>query len=235
MRSSASRAAVNSRRLTPTAFGILVAGLALACGSVRAQSGEQIAKAGNAAGAPACVTCHGITGQGQAAAGFPRLAGLNPGYFVKQLHSFNDGTRANPIMAPVAKLLSVADAQALAAHYAVMPVVDATESAAAEASLIPGGQTLAKNGNWKNGVPACAQCHGATGLGVGATFPQLSGQSAVYISNQLLAWQAGTRKNDPMGLMHGVALKLSASDVSAVAAYYASQPATADDKWSAKR
>ena len=215
----------SARRLRQTAFGLLVAGLALPCGSVRAQSGEQIAKAGNAVGAPACVTCHGLTGQGQAAGGFPRLAGLNAGYIVQQLRSFNEGTRANPIMAPVAKLLSAADAQTLATYYAALPAVDATGNAAAEASLVAAGETLAKNGNWKNGVPACAQCHGAAGLGVGATFPRIAGQSAVYISNQLLAWQAGTRKNDPMGLMRGIVGKLSAADVTAVASYYASLPA----------
>ena len=226
--------AVGTCRIQQTAFGILIAGLALSCGAARAQSGEQIAKAGNAVGAPACVTCHGPTGQGQAAAGFPRLAGLNAGYIVQQLRSFKDGTRVNPIMAPVAKLLSAADAQTLATYYAALPAVDATGSAAAEASLVAAGETLAKNGNWKNGVPACAQCHGAAGLGVGATFPRIAGQSAVYISNQLLAWQAGTRKNDPMGLMLGVALKLSASDVSAVAAYYAGLSAPADNIRSAK-
>lgn len=224
----------SARRLRQTAFGLLVAGLALSCGLVGAQSGEQIAKAGNAAGAPACVTCHGPTGQGQAAAGFPRLAGLNAGYIVQQLRSFNEGTRANPIMVPVAKLLSAADAQTLATYYAALPAVDATGNAAAEASLVAAGEALARNGNWNSGVPACAQCHGAAGLGVGATFPQIAGQPAVYISNQLLAWQAGTRKNDPMGLMHGIALKLSASNVSAVAAYYAGLSATADNIRSAK-
>lgn len=226
--------AVTAFRLPRAAFGLLVAGLAMACGSVRAQSGEQIAKAGNAVGAPACVTCHGPTGQGQAAAGFPRLAGLNAAYFVQQLRSFSDGTRANPIMAPVAKLLSAADAQALATYYSALPVVDATGTAGAEASLVAAGQTLAKNGDWNNGVPACAQCHGAAGLGVGATFPRIAGQPAAYISNQLLVWQAGTRKNDPMGLMHGIALKLSASNISAVAAYYAGQSAAADNKRRAK-
>ena len=224
----------SARRLRQTAFGLLVAVLALSCGLVGAQSGEQIAKAGNAAGAPACVTCHGPTGQGQAAAGFPRLAGLNAGYIVQQLRSCNEGTRANSIMAPVAKLLSAADAQTLATYYAALPAVDATGNAAAQASLVAAGEALARNGNWNSGVPACAQCHGAAGLGVGATFPRIAGQPAVYISNQLLAWQAGTRKNDPMGLMHGIALKLSASNVSAVAAYYAGLSATADNIRSAK-
>jgi len=186
-----------------------------------AQTGEQIAMSGNAAGAPACVTCHGPVGQGQGAAGFPRLAGMNAGYLAAQLRSFQDATRVNPLMGPVAKLLSASDAKVLAAYYAALPAIDATGDAAASDAAVAAGESLAKNGNWNHGVPACSQCHGATGLGVGATFPKIAGQSVDYISNQLQAWKAGTRRNDPMGLMHGIALKLSATDVNAVAAYYA--------------
>ena len=202
-------------------FSLLFACLAATAGPARAQSGEQIAKGGNSAGAPACVTCHGPAGLGQAAAGFPRLAGLNASYLAHQLQSFDDATRANPIMGPVAKLLSAADRQALATYYAGLPAVDTAGGSTATAAALAAGESLAQRGNWDKGVPACAQCHGAKGLGVGATFPQIAGQSTAYITNQLQAWQAGTRKNDPMGLMHGIALKLSAADVSAVAAYYA--------------
>ena len=212
----------------------VIASLGLAWVPARAETGEQLAKSGNAAGAPACVTCHGPAGQGQGAAGFPRLAGLNADYFAAQLRGFHDGTRANPIMGPIAKLLTVADGRALADYYAALPAVDATGDAAASTSTVTSGESLAKNGDWKNGVPACAQCHGAAGLGVGAAFPQIAGQSVVYLSNQLNAWKAGTRKNDPMGLMHGIALKLSAADVSAVAAYYARLPSSSTRKQSTK-
>ena len=212
----------------------MIASLAIVGAAARAETGEQLAKSGNAAGAPACVACHGAAGQGQGAAGFPRLAGLNAGYFAAQLRGFHDGTRANPIMGPIAKLLTAADSQALAEYYAALPAIDATGDAAASSATIAAGEALATNGDWKHGVPACAQCHGATGLGVGAAFPQIAGQSVVYLSNQLQSWKAGTRKNDPMGLMHGIALKLSAADVSAVAAYYARLPSSPTPKGSTK-
>ena len=215
-------------------FGLLLASLGLAHVAARAETGEQIAKSGNAAGAPACVTCHGAAGQGQGAAGFPRLAAMNADYFVAQLRNFQDGTRVNPIMVPVAKLLSPADAKALATYYAALPAIDATGDAAASGPAVAAGETLAKNGDWKNGAPACALCHGATGHGVGAAFPQIAGQSVVYISNQLQAWKTGTRKNDPMGLMRGIALKLSAAEVSAVAAYYAGLPSSSASNGSTK-
>ena len=212
----------------------MIASLAIVGAAARAETGEQLAKSGNAAGAPACVACHGAAGQGQGAAGFPRLAGLNAGYFAAQLRGFHDGTRANPIMGPIAKLLTAADSQALAEYYAALPAIDATGDAAASSATIAAGEALATNGDWKHGVPACAQCHGATGLGVGAAFPQIASQSVVYLSNQLQSWKAGTRKNDPMGLMHGIALKLSAADVSAVAAYYARLPSSPTPKGSTK-
>jgi cytochrome c553 len=127
-------------------------------------------------------------------------------------------------MGPVAKLLGAAEARALATYYAALPSISASGGASASNSTVAAGEVLAQAGAWSNGVPACAQCHGASGNGVGAVFPRIAGQSAIYISNQLQAWKAGTRKNDPMGLMHGIALKLSAADVSAVAAYYAGLP-----------
>ncbi len=94
------------------------------------------------------------------------------------------------------------------------------------AGVLAAGEALARHGRWSQGLPACAQCHGPEGLGVGASFPQIAGQPAAYIANQLRAWQQGSRADDPLGLMHGVALRLAAGDVDSVAAYYASRPAT---------
>jgi cytochrome c553 len=208
----------------------LLAALSLTVSPAFAQNGEKIATTGNAAGAPACVTCHGANGQGLPAAGFPRLAGLHPAYFVRQLQSFQDATRANPLMAPIAQQLNDADRQALAAYYGALAVSNHEgEPPAAPASLLA-GEALAQHGDWNKGLPACAQCHGLTGLGVGAAFPPIAGQSPAYIAAQLRAWQAGTRKNDPMGLMHGIAVKLSAADVDAIAIYYGSLAAAPGTK-----
>lgn len=69
-------------------------------------------------GVAACVTCHGAKGEGNPAAGFPHLAGLGSGYLYEQLTALANGSRANPVMAPVAKGLSDAQRQALAEYYA---------------------------------------------------------------------------------------------------------------------
>ena len=45
-----------------------------------ALTGEEIASKGGGNGAAACNSCHGNKGQGLAAAGYPRLAGLHSEY-----------------------------------------------------------------------------------------------------------------------------------------------------------
>lgn len=216
--------------------GAVCLGLSVAA-TAAAPSGEQIAKTGSGAGTPACVACHGTSGQGLANAGFPRLAGLPAAYLVRQLRSFDDATRVSPVMAPFAKLLNEADRLSVATYFASLPVIDvAARSAAtaATAAVLAAGESLAQHGKWSANVPACAQCHGAQGLGVGDVFPQIAGQSATYLANQLRAWRSGTRRDDPMGLMRGIALRLSEPEASAVAAYYASLPAAVANARSAK-
>ncbi len=67
----------------------------------------------------------------------------------------------------------------------------------------------------------CAACHGAVGVSVSDTIPNLAGQKATYLENQLKALKDGSRKNAVMGAM---AAQLSADDIANVAAYFASLP-----------
>ncbi len=58
--------------------------------------GEKLYRAGNPeTRTPACMGCHSPTGQGNAPAGFPRLAGQYPEYLEKQLRAFRSGNRVN--------------------------------------------------------------------------------------------------------------------------------------------
>lgn len=58
--------------------------------------GQRIYRGGvESKGIPACLACHGPTGAGIAAAGFPHLAGQHTAYTQKQLTDFNMGTRTN--------------------------------------------------------------------------------------------------------------------------------------------
>jgi len=204
---------------------LLAVGVSSLATAAHAASGQQIANSGTS-GAPACSSCHGDQGEGQPSSGFPRLAGLNAQYLEHQLSSFKDGTRKNDIMQPIAAALTDDERNAVAEYYAGLHPPKA-EEALPDKALVAAGAALAAVGDWPKGLPGCSQCHGAGGLGVGHAFPQLAGQSASYIENELQAWKSGDRKNDPMGLMANVAKKLTDDQIKSVAAYYASLPVEA--------
>ncbi len=174
----------------------------------------------------ACASCHGKDGGGQAS--FPRLAGMNAAYLLKQLQDFDAGRRDNAVMKPIASALSPADRSAMANYYAALPIPAALARPAQPATLdgSPGAR-LATRGQWSKGVPACVQCHGPGGIGVGDHFPALAGQPAGYLVAQLQAWQKGTRKNDPLELMRHLSGQLSADEIKAVSDWFARQPAVA--------
>ena len=182
--------------------------------------GKQITTQANGRGSLPCTTCHGANGMGDAAGGFPRLAGMNAEYLAKQLRDFAAGTRNNAVMQPIAKALNAQEVQEVANFYATQD--PKSTPAKIDAKLLEQGSHIALLGKWEKIVPACVQCHGSGAHGVGTTFPALAGQHASYIEAQLKAWKAGTRKNDPNGLMKGIADRLSESEVKAVAAYLSS-------------
>jgi cytochrome c553 len=183
--------------------------------------GRAIAANGTASGAATCSACHGATGEGNAAAGFPRLAGLPAPYLAAQLASFATGKRQNPVMAPIATQLDAAQRKAVAGYYgslgAAAPLAPPPDGTLRQGDT---GAWLALRGRWENNLPACVQCHGAGGAGVGAAFPALAGQSSAYIATQLHAFKDGTRTGGPQDLMKAVASKLSDGDITAVANYF---------------
>lgn len=63
-----------------------------------------------------CAGCHGAQGISSNPL-WPNLAGQQAGYLVKQLTAFRDGSRTDPMMTPMAKPLTDADIQNLAAWY----------------------------------------------------------------------------------------------------------------------
>jgi cytochrome c553 len=188
-------------------------------------NGAAIAQGGVGA-APACQTCHGTAGEGIAQAGFPRLAGLGAPYMQRQLTAFADGSRVSDVMMPIAKALSAAQRVEVSEHYAALPVSAAPAAATPAPASV--GSVLATRGRWADQLPACEQCHGPGGRGVGPDFPPLAGQSATYLANQLKAWKTGARPPGPMGLMAVVAKKLSEAEVLAIAEHYAALPAKDD-------
>jgi cytochrome c553 len=77
-------------------------------------------------------------------------------------------------------------------------------------------------------IDTCATCHGINGASIAPTFPNLAAQSAPYLEQQLHAFKDQSRADpDAQAYMWGMASQLSDASISALAAYFAGQPATA--------
>ena len=171
--------------------------------------------------AAACTSCHGSKGEGNALAGFPRLAGLSMPYLQRQLTAFASGERQNAVMQLIAKALTAPQQAVLAGYFSRLPSpLPGAVSDAIGIKSTDVGAWLAERGRWENGLPACVECHAQGGVGVGTAFPPLAGQPVTYIENQLHAFKRKTRSGGPMNLMGVVASKLSETDITAVANYY---------------
>lgn len=64
---------------------------------------------------------------------------------------------------------------------------------------------------------ACAACHGANGLSARPDAPNLAGQPAIYVAEQLRAYRSGRRRHEVMSL---VAQPLSDTDIEDLAAWF---------------
>lgn len=208
-------------------FGGVLAGavMSLGAGSAFAAFEGGDPAAGEAKSA-LCAGCHGGDGNSPAA-DFPRLAGQYAGYIVKQVRDFQNGVRANndTMAGMAATVASVEDAKDIAAYFASKKMAK-DPLIPVNADLAKKGEKLFNEGNMKSGVYGCVNCHGDRGKGKAANitqFPRIGGQHRDYIIKQLNDFRAGTRKNDPGGMMADIAKKLSEDEVKAVSEYLSAQ------------
>lgn len=96
--------------------GVLMLGLAMLSGS--AQAADPVA---GKVRAGMCITCHGALGLSQLP-NAPNLAGQPAIYLVEQLKNYRDGKRQNEIMSLMAKPLTDAEIDDLAAWYASIKI-----------------------------------------------------------------------------------------------------------------
>ena len=160
-----------------------------------------------------CAACHGADGNSAIALN-PKLAGQHPEYLLKQLINFKEGKRANAVMAGMVANLTPDDMKALAAYFAGQKQTLAKAKSNGAGSL---GEKIYRGGIAATGVPACASCHGANGVGIPKQFPRLAGQHADYTTQQLRTFRTGERANAPM--MMTIAAKMTDAEMQAVADY----------------
>lgn len=214
---------VRQRIIRLTAVGAaLLAGMGLAA---VAAAGDSAAERGEQAAA-VCMACHQADGSGMevpGASSWPRLAGLNADYLAAQLRAFKSGERRNAEMKPFADMLDDEQIADVSAWYASLPAKAPAQVPDADDDLLAVGKKLALHGDWDSYIPSCASCHGPGNHGVGASFPEIAGQHAGYIAEQLHAWRDGERRGDPQGLMQAVAERMDDDQIEAVAAWLSRQ------------
>ncbi|SOE17156.1 cytochrome c553 [Hoeflea halophila] len=168
-----------------------------------------------------CMACHGLDDAGAGLGDIPGLAGQPAKYLVDQLKAFMSGDRISPIMVPIAMQLGDAEREAVSDYYASAAPKMSKFEHGAPAEKVQLGGALAASGS--DTVTACSQCHGGDETS-GAAIPRLSGQSAQYIADQLIAWREGERANGPLNVMEQIAKSLSPDEIEAVALYYQQTP-----------
>lgn len=169
----------------------------------------------NARGLPACVSCHGASGNSTIAAN-PKLSGQPEAYLYKQLVNFAGPARNNPVMTTYAKMLTDEEKKNISAYLSTQAP---KAGAAKNKDTIELGKKIYRGGIAEKNVPACASCHGPAGGGVPALYPRLAGQHQDYTSAQLTAFRGEGRKNSAE--MTTISKRLSDDEIKAVSDYVA--------------
>lgn len=162
-----------------------------------------------------CAACHSADGNSMVG-NFPKLAGQNETYLLKQLRDIKAGNRTVVEMTGLLDALSEQDLADIAAYFSSKKV--AIGQAAKD--QVAAGEAIYRAGVADKGLAACTACHGPNGKGVAAAgFPALSGQHATYVESTLKKFAASERNNDPAAMMRDIAAKLSEAEMKAVAQY----------------
>jgi cytochrome c553 len=217
--------------------GILQSGMASAgeaTAGINIPNGQTIFNEGKGEAA-ACQGCHGEKALGNDAMGAPRLANIGQGYLIKQLTEFAADKRtpsgAGAAMNGFAKALNEQDRRDLAGYLDTLDYeIDPSDlkALATDGNKVGQpelGKAIVTQGI-KGKLPPCQDCHGFNGRD--PRFPAINQQKFVYLVNQLNSWRDDSRANDPtvdkVGIMRGIAKKLTDDDIANIAAFLSTAP-----------
>lgn len=189
--------------------------LAAACFSLAAQAVEDPAlmQRGEEQVMGKCFLCHGATGDSSSPL-YPKLAGQNEAYLLKQLRNFKSGQRESNDMRKIVADMDDNDMRA-AAHYFSHQGPSRGKSAYGDMRAI--GEKIYREGNSDKGLTPCRECHGENGGG-SDVLPRIAGQHTLYIETQLTLFEERKRTNDN-ALMQDIAKRLTTDEIRAVAEY----------------
>jgi cytochrome c553 len=163
-----------------------------------------------------CFLCHGMHGEAASELS-PRLAGQNADYLAKQLENFKSGERRSSAMRPMVAALTPEDMRAVALYFSRQR---AEPHLPTDLRLAERGRSVYQKGGSATEVAACVGCHGERAQG-SESLPRLAGQFPAYLAAQLKNFGSRERTNDN-AVMHTVAVRMTAEEIDAVAAYLGS-------------
>ncbi|MDT7928986.1 c-type cytochrome [Tepidimonas sp.] len=177
-----------------------------------------------------CASCHG--GQGQAPTfNWPHTASQRATYTAKMLLDYQPGLRREnrgaQLMHDVAVAMTPQQIADVAAYYASLPAPhDAVtpRPGAASAEAEQAALRLVTKGDPARLITPCVSCHGVKGQGGKWEAPALAGQNPLYFVRTMLDYHGGQRTNDAAKGMRVFAQRLTATEIDALAHYYADLP-----------
>jgi sulfide dehydrogenase cytochrome subunit len=181
-------------------FGMILAG-----GLGLAQAADNIEGV-----AETCNSCHGANGVSENPS-MPSIAGQHESYLKKVMLEWKRGERHSDTMVDMIKDYSDEQIVALAAHYGRKPWTPVPQKL--DPNLVRLGREASRR---------CAGCHGDTGVSRDGETPKVNGQWAEYLEDDILKIRDGQIKLADPRIVKAVK-KLSAEEIKAVAAFYASQ------------
>lgn len=160
-----------------------------------------------------CAACHGVNGNSKSDT-MPIIAGMDAGYFKKQMQSYSTNARPSPEMGPYAKQVLDIGVDVVAGFFAGQRMEPT--SAKVDAGAIERGRAAAA---------PCVACHGANGKGDPAKgVPSLTGQPPGYLREQIRLFKAGARSPGDQALtaLKAIMKTVPESQEADLAAYYSS-------------
>jgi cytochrome c553 len=173
----------------------------------------------------ACATCHGKQGEGVIKnEAYPRLAGKPDGYLYNQLLNFREGRRRYAVMNYMVSYLSDAYLYEIATYYSRLSPPYPARRTGGSREVPARGERLVTRGDAVRKLPACIECHGSSLSGMAPAIPGLIGLSPLYIGQEMGAWKSRHRRAKEPDCMAQVASLLELDEISAIAAWLATQP-----------
>lgn len=160
-----------------------------------------------------CFLCHGGTGDSSSPL-YPKLAGQNVEYLLKQLRNFKLRERDSNDMRKVVADMTEEDFQAVAYFFSQQ---EPSRGKSAYEEMRAAGEKIYQQGDPEKGLKPCRECHGDNGAG-SATLPKIAGQHTLYVETQLNLFEERKRTNDN-AQMQDIAKRLSSDEMRAVAEY----------------